>query len=99
MSLHVWLILLGIIGAGVLAYLYTLAAALRHEVASHDLKVSVATLRLKYVQSLKELHGELEEGEFDIIEDEPGVEALEVGEEPPDGQTVPAPEAPMRQAA
>jgi hypothetical protein len=96
-SLHVWLILLGIIGVGVLAYLYTLAGALRHEVASHDLKVSVATLRLKYVQSLKEMHGELEEGEFDIIEDEPGVEAVEVAEVPPDA--VPAPEAPMRRAA
>lgn len=52
-SVEVWLVLGAVIGAAGLGFLHTLAAAVRNEIAAHDLRVRVARLRLEYYRRIQ----------------------------------------------
>jgi heme exporter protein D len=74
-STEVWLALGAVIVVAALAFLHTLAAAARNEIAAHDLKARVARLRIEYYRRIQEDGGApppgevLEVGPADEVED------------------------------
>ena len=53
-SVEVWGALGAVIAVAALAFLHTLAAAARNEIAAHDLKARVARLRIEYYRRIQE---------------------------------------------
>lgn len=74
-SLEVWAGLGAVMAACALAFLHTLAASARNEVAAHDLKVRVARLRIDYYRRVQADGGPPLTGE--VIEVGPADEADE----------------------
>lgn len=53
-SIESWMALGAVMAVATLAFLHTLAAAARNEIAAHDLRVRVARLRIEYYRRIQE---------------------------------------------